>query len=108
MARKKHAYLGVAQARGGRVLPGGASPPYRTIGLLKKKFAEIFEILEFRTLDVSRDFSFGHPQKRHRPRSTVVILEQRMAEFATAAAPNFNSVGELPRDVKLVEESVGA
>ena len=28
---------------GGRVLPGGASLPYRTIGLLKKKFAEILE-----------------------------------------------------------------
>ena len=38
-------FCGPRGERGGaRVLPGGASLPYRTIGLLKKKFAEILEI----------------------------------------------------------------
>ena len=39
-------FVGRESRGGARVLPGGASLPYRSIGLLKKKFAEILEILE--------------------------------------------------------------
>jgi hypothetical protein len=39
--QKEHARLQTHRPKG-RVLPGSASLPYRTIGLLKKKFAEIF------------------------------------------------------------------
>ena len=42
--RKACFLLASNREEGGRVLPGGVSLPYRTIGLLKKKFAEILEI----------------------------------------------------------------
>jgi hypothetical protein len=41
---RKESFFGMRQRRGGRVLPGGVSLPYGTIGLLKNKFAEILEI----------------------------------------------------------------
>jgi hypothetical protein len=62
--RKKHASLVNIERRGGRVLLGAASAPNRSLGVLEKKFAEILAILEFRTLDVGGDFSFGPPRKR--------------------------------------------
>ena len=43
--RKKHAF-GKSRRRGGRVLPG-ALLPYRSIGVLEKKFSEILENSEF-------------------------------------------------------------
>ena len=49
--------------RGGAGFCRGAGPPLIDQSGVEKKFAEIFEILELRTLDVSRDFSFGRPQK---------------------------------------------
>ena len=55
--------LGSHEREGGPDFAGGLSLPYRAIGLLKKKLAEILAILELRTLDVSGDFSFGRPQK---------------------------------------------
>ena len=44
MARKSNASLVNIEMRGGRVLPGAASAPNRSLGVLEKKFAEILEI----------------------------------------------------------------
>ena len=43
LARRKACFLLAANRGGGRVLPGGASLPYRSVGVLRKKFAEILE-----------------------------------------------------------------
>jgi len=64
-------FVGRESRGGARVLPGGASLSYRSIGLLDKNFAEILAI--FRITQIGR-------------RPTLVISERRMAEFAIAAA----------------------
>jgi hypothetical protein len=54
-------FCGRPATSGGRVLPGGASPPYRSIGVCAKKFQKILEILSGDTAA-----SVSHEQGRSR------------------------------------------
>jgi hypothetical protein len=76
------------ESRGGPGFCRGASLPYRTIGLLKKKICRNFGNSEIMEIGRQRRLQLWTSSKGHRPRSTVVISNRRMAEFAIAAAPN--------------------
>jgi hypothetical protein len=81
-------YFETLMRPGGRVLPGGVSLPYRSIGVLKKKFCRNFGNSGIMEIGRQRRLRLWTSSKGHRPRSTVVISERRIAEFAIASAPN--------------------
>jgi hypothetical protein len=86
--QEKACFFGRCASEGGRVLPGGAPLPYRSIGVLKKNFYRNFGNSGIMEIERQRQLQLWTSSKGHRPRSTVVISNRRMAEFAIAAAPN--------------------
>jgi hypothetical protein len=56
--------------------------------VLKKNFYRNFGNSGIMEIERQRQLQLWTSSKGHRPRSTVVISNRRMAEFAIAAAPN--------------------
>jgi hypothetical protein len=77
--QKKACFLLAANREGGRVLPGGASLPCRSIGLLNKKICRNFGNFGITDIGRQRRLQLWTSSKGHRPRSTAVISKRRIA-----------------------------